>query len=1165
MALIILQPNSTSSANLGSGSDKDIVFGAGGNETVRIDANGVVELDPSFNVGGDTIKINGNAGDYQAHISGSNIVLTNASGANISIPAGTAGANIVFLDAERELIIKSGKLCLGDQQIPLGGGTVDVTDGDVNHAPAFGDDDVTINATAGEAFSDTLLGAAVDPDGDSLAYSLKTAPLNGSAVVNANGTYTYTPASGFTGNDQYVVQVSDGDLTDTIVVNVVVAPAGGGSVSTTSLKVSQDNLVGTTADDTFRARVVQNNDGFQTNTLGSGDSIDGRAGASDTLDAWVQDASPLGSGPGSSILPETTSVEYAHFRALSVANLLDGINVEDLPQLFTDVIKDFIPFLDLDLIYGPRTGVEINASDMFGLKEIGSVRSDDSLTVYNLTTLASDGETVRNTEAVAIIMDHTGNNNAIDPESDLTELFDRDYLLCDAPITTGATLEFEMMDLDAAILLQSGAVALGGLYPATFQSATNTLPDNKTVDGPLDEIPYSTLSIDVGGNVAELSLLDAGGNYPVNYIQLLNNLKASLAANPFTNGVFDGTVVTADFNGQFTANDTDVNPGGSAQGSKILLTNTTTDSLLTNAEFLADRDVPGDKDYHLEVREGLGIPEDCKITVNITLEKVGRGGDGGELTVGGMTPDLVNFLDQDSLDGIAELPRGVEQFNVYVVGTADQPSSLANLRSTDNTLRCIIIKDEGDSEASLTIGNRNTNYSDGFFDSLVDGIDNVLGNIPIIGDLDLDDCNVSSVKNNAIKDVLVFDASAFDNDTEIHAFFSDETVAKYLDLTDTADNEAADDQVAMYNFGNGNNILNVNISQTNMAVEGSITRGDFIFSAATTGGDDLIQIQLGNGQGSLDYTTTEEPNGVIEQFDGVAIAQDWYHNHVINGYKQGVQSNLLIDAGSGNDKVETWGSTAAYVQLGSGRDVYFADNSGYDTNDGQMRYNCSRATWVFNTLSSLEANGGYEYEDDIDDLASARAAQVPGVSFKLTVSFQNIEVTVVVGSATGNVVNDTHIVQAIKNAINNDPVLSELLVAEDGPGRTLVVRSLIDGEMMDGDSRLGFDDLVVSLSANTAPGTTTIGTLTATQTTALALLGFTATGAPITADVFSVTDPDVLVQSARFRSEFASDGNGGGDDLDGEDSATSTITALRAEPKTTLSCFLRTESVTMTA
>ena len=51
--------------------------------------------------------------------------------------------------------------------------------------------------------------AAVDPDGDALSYSVTSNPRYGAAVVNGDGSYTYTPAGGFAGNDSFVVAVTD--------------------------------------------------------------------------------------------------------------------------------------------------------------------------------------------------------------------------------------------------------------------------------------------------------------------------------------------------------------------------------------------------------------------------------------------------------------------------------------------------------------------------------------------------------------------------------------------------------------------------------------------------------------------------------------------------------------------------------------------------------------------------------------------------------------------------------------------------------------------------------------------------------------------------------------------------------------------------------------------
>ncbi len=64
---------------------------------------------------------------------------------------------------------------------------------------------------------------ATDLDGDKLTYTVSAAPANGSVVMNADGTYTYTPNANFNGTNSFVVTVSDGKggvTTATVTVNV---------------------------------------------------------------------------------------------------------------------------------------------------------------------------------------------------------------------------------------------------------------------------------------------------------------------------------------------------------------------------------------------------------------------------------------------------------------------------------------------------------------------------------------------------------------------------------------------------------------------------------------------------------------------------------------------------------------------------------------------------------------------------------------------------------------------------------------------------------------------------------------------------------------------------------------------------------------------------------
>jgi VCBS repeat-containing protein len=69
---------------------------------------------------------------------------------------------------------------------------------------------------------------ATDADvADTLTWSISTPAAKGTAGASGTGTskaITYTPTANYNGSDSFVVQVSDGTLTDTITVNVNIAP-----------------------------------------------------------------------------------------------------------------------------------------------------------------------------------------------------------------------------------------------------------------------------------------------------------------------------------------------------------------------------------------------------------------------------------------------------------------------------------------------------------------------------------------------------------------------------------------------------------------------------------------------------------------------------------------------------------------------------------------------------------------------------------------------------------------------------------------------------------------------------------------------------------------------------------------------------------------------------
>ncbi|OWY41124.1 hypothetical protein CEK28_02305, partial [Xenophilus sp. AP218F] len=108
--------------------------------------------------------------------------------------------------------------------------TVKVGIDPVNDAPVLVDDngaplgeDVSVRTPEDTPVSGKL--AATDVDGDTLTFSAGDAPKHGSVTVNADGTWTYTPAKDYNGADSFTITVSDGKGgTDTITVKVGIDP-----------------------------------------------------------------------------------------------------------------------------------------------------------------------------------------------------------------------------------------------------------------------------------------------------------------------------------------------------------------------------------------------------------------------------------------------------------------------------------------------------------------------------------------------------------------------------------------------------------------------------------------------------------------------------------------------------------------------------------------------------------------------------------------------------------------------------------------------------------------------------------------------------------------------------------------------------------------------------
>lgn len=95
----------------------------------------------------------------------------------------------------------------------LSGGLVDVGSGP-NVAPVAGADDYTINSdhTLVVDAEHGVLANDHDAEGANLTLELVDGPANGTLTLNADGSFTYVPNPGFTGQDTFTYRISDGLL-----------------------------------------------------------------------------------------------------------------------------------------------------------------------------------------------------------------------------------------------------------------------------------------------------------------------------------------------------------------------------------------------------------------------------------------------------------------------------------------------------------------------------------------------------------------------------------------------------------------------------------------------------------------------------------------------------------------------------------------------------------------------------------------------------------------------------------------------------------------------------------------------------------------------------------------------------------------------------------------
>ena len=179
-------------------------------------------------------------------------ILTQATNGTASVSASNTGASMLVIYAPNantngadSFVVQISDGTLTDTI------TVDVTVNPVDDAPAIAQgDSVALTTNENTVGSVALNGVDIDTDAASLAWTVSTLATNGVANVTSTGanvSASYTPNTDFSGNDSFVVELSDGTSTDTITVNVTVNSVNAAPVitngATATMTTDEDNQV----------------------------------------------------------------------------------------------------------------------------------------------------------------------------------------------------------------------------------------------------------------------------------------------------------------------------------------------------------------------------------------------------------------------------------------------------------------------------------------------------------------------------------------------------------------------------------------------------------------------------------------------------------------------------------------------------------------------------------------------------------------------------------------------------------------------------------------------------------------------------------------------------------------------------------------------------------
>src|SRR6266508_2625040 len=145
-----------------------------------------------------------------------------------------SGPNVTYIPATNYYGPDSFRFTVNDGFAGSNIATVSITVTPVIDAPIANDDtyttseDATLTIVAGNG----VLGNDSDPDGDGLQALVVSAPTHGTLTLNADGSFSYTPAANYNGPDSFSYRASDGAATSGIAtVSIGIGPVNDAPVA----------------------------------------------------------------------------------------------------------------------------------------------------------------------------------------------------------------------------------------------------------------------------------------------------------------------------------------------------------------------------------------------------------------------------------------------------------------------------------------------------------------------------------------------------------------------------------------------------------------------------------------------------------------------------------------------------------------------------------------------------------------------------------------------------------------------------------------------------------------------------------------------------------------------------------------------------------------------